>query len=67
MNQTKPWYTSLTVWANVFTILAGAGMSIGVAIGHEVPAGIATALTGLVGIVGRTIATKQIGSTPTNT
>lgn len=72
MEQTKPWWTSTTIWANLITAILGVLVAAGV-VSQEFSAsiganlntllGVAFTLLGSLGLYGRLGATKQIGST----
>ena len=66
-NQTKSWTSSTTNWGGLVAILAGLGGAVGLdAAGlatalNELVAGVVAAVGGIVSIVGRFRARKQIG------
>lgn len=75
MNDTKPWYSSITVWASLVQIAVGLAVSFGVVdsaagtqIATDLPGllvGVAASGTGILALVGRVRATKQITATAT--
>ncbi len=70
MDQTKAWWESKAVWANVVVILVGAAQATGLidaTTGSQLTAdlpgilvGLATSVAGIAGIYGRVVATRQI-------
>jgi hypothetical protein len=71
MEETKPWYTSRTIWASIIQVGVGVGVSLGVigdsagahilAEGPDLVVGLAVGVAGVLGIWGRIKATKTIG------
>lgn len=66
-NQTKSWWSSTTIWGGLVAVLAGVGGAFGLdAAGlasdlNELVAGVVAAVGGVVSIIGRFRARKQIG------
>ena len=66
-NQTKSWWSSTTIWGGLVAIVAGIGGAVGLdAAGlatdlNELVAGVVAAVGGIVSIIGRFRARKQIG------
>ena len=66
-NQTKSWWSSTTIWGGLVAIAAGIGGAVGLdAAGlasdlNELVAGVVAAVGGIVSIIGRFRARKQIG------
>lgn len=66
-NQTKSWWSSTTIWGGLVAIVAGIGGAIGLdAAGlasdlNELVAGVVAAVGGVISIIGRFRARKQIG------
>lgn len=69
MNDTKPWYTSQTIWANIVAVVGVVLTVFHVDFGMTDQATVVTAITEIVtgvaaiwGIIGRLQATHMIGS-----
>jgi len=72
MNETKPWYTSMTMWGGIAMLIVGVANLFGLDLSGErqqvanalgaIGTAIAEVVTAVVVIVGRVRATKQIGA-----
>lgn len=71
MDQTKPWWASTTIWANLVTAVLGVLVAAGVVsqelsnslgMNLETLLGVAFTLLGGLGVYTRATATKQIGT-----
>jgi hypothetical protein len=71
MEDTKPWWQSRTIWASILQVLIGIGVSFGLfsqaagetilSQGPDLIVGIGVSIVGVLQVVSRVKATKQIG------